>query len=105
MITSYILDPATLVSLRLVNKDWAAAADWQLDHVFLLLNMNKLTQDTIEKKRKDSRALDRVRCVIVNHPDGDYWSVSEQALSPNTIHSPEARLLTIGRDYRTTTVR
>jgi hypothetical protein len=89
IVTSYILDPATLVSLRLVNKDWAAAAEWQLDRSFLLLNMNKLTQDIMEKKRKDPRALDKARGVIINHPDDNYWIVSEHASFPNTIHSPE----------------
>ncbi|CEJ58528.1 hypothetical protein PMG11_07182 [Penicillium brasilianum] len=73
IVTSYILDPATLVSLRLVNKDWAAAAKWQLDRSFLLLNMNKLTLDIMEKKRKDPRALYKARGVIINHPDDNYW--------------------------------
>lgn len=79
LIISHTLDPATLVSLRLVNKDWSAAAAWQMDRILLLLNMSKLTQDTMEKKRKDPQARDLVRGVVVDYPDSDYWHVSEQA--------------------------
>lgn len=87
IIFSHIQDPMTLVSLRCVNKDWSAAAAWQLDRVFLLLDMNKRTQDLIEKRRKDLRARDLVRRMVVNHPDGDYWHVSKQLSCP----TPEIR--------------
>lgn len=84
IITSYIHDPETLVSLQLVSKDWSAAAVSQLDRGFLLLNMNKVTQDIIEKKRKTARTRELVRGVVVNCPDGDYWRVREQAQSMST---------------------
>jgi hypothetical protein len=81
LVASNILDPNTLVSLRLVNKQWSAAATWQMDRILLLLNMTKLTQDTMEKKRKDPLARNLVRRVVVDYPDNDYWHVSEQAAS------------------------
>lgn len=77
IIVSNILDPNTLVSLQLVNKQWSAAAAWQMDRILLLLNMTKLTQDTMEKKRKDPLARSLVRRVVVDYPDNDYWHVSE----------------------------
>ncbi|KAJ5901028.1 F-box domain protein [Penicillium subrubescens] len=73
VIVSHIYDPSTLVSLQSVNKDWSVAAAWQQDRMFLLLDMNKRNQDIIEKRRKDLRARDLVRGIVVNHPDGDYW--------------------------------
>jgi hypothetical protein len=91
LIVSHIHDPTTLVSLRSVNKDWSAAAAWQLDRMLLLLDMNKRNQDIIEKRRKDLRARDLVRGMVVNHPDGDYWHVSKQASYQPQIHDPEIR--------------
>jgi hypothetical protein len=67
-----------LVSLRLVNKQWSAAAAWQIDRILLLLDMTNFTQDTIEKTTL-TRSL--VRVMVVDNPDNDYWHVSEQALS------------------------
>lgn len=56
LVTSYITDPATLVSFRLVDKHWSAAAAWQMTRILLLLNMTKLTQATMEQKIKDPLA-------------------------------------------------
>jgi hypothetical protein len=100
IIISHIHDPMTLVSLRFVNKDWSAAASWQMDRMFLLLNMNKCNQDVIEKRRKDPRARDLIRSMVVNHPDGDYWHVSgEVSYQPqSTIRRSAAKSL---QDYLT----
>ncbi|KAJ5159950.1 uncharacterized protein N7482_006954 [Penicillium canariense] len=73
MITSYIPDPVTLLSLRRVNREWSVPAAWELDRRLLLLDLSQSSQNTMESKRKVARARAMVRGVIVKYPDGEYW--------------------------------
>lgn len=79
-ITSYVPDSNTLQSLRLVNHAWSEVATKHLEE-WVYLDLQKSTQEACEKTRTGLLSRKRVKTVVINTPDNEYWHVSEVYLS------------------------